>query len=109
MRLLRAGRKPGGRAEALTLLFSGRSANPHLGVELRKPPKLEGELSRIAARQGRNSEALVFEAVERFIGRLATHDDWFAAKAEKGFASAERNEFVEHSAVRLLIDSRYPV
>ena len=65
-------------------------------------------LSRIAARQGRNSEALVFGAVERFIGRLATHDDWFAAKAEKGFAAVERNEFVEHSAVWSLIDSRYP-
>ena len=58
----------------------------------------------MAAAQGRASEALVQEAVER----LLDYDEWFLREVEKGLSAADRGEFVEHSDIRKMIDSRYP-
>lgn len=77
-------------------------------MDVHFPPELEGKLARIAAERGRKSESLVFEAVERLIVELASHDEWFAGEVEKGLAAADRNQFIEHERVRALIDSRYP-
>ena len=62
------------------------------------------KLSRLATRQGRNAETIVQEAVEG----LVDHDDWFLREVDKGLVAADRGEFVEHEAIRQLIDSRYP-
>jgi len=78
-------------------------------MEIHFPPELESKLSRIAAERGRNTESLVFEAVERLVGQIANHDEWFLREVEKGIAAADRGEFIEHAEVRTLIDSRYPV
>jgi predicted transcriptional regulator len=69
----------------------------------------KASFSRIAAERGRNTESLVFEAVERLVGQIASHDEWFPGEVEKGIAAADRGEFIEHADVRTLIDSRYPV
>jgi predicted transcriptional regulator len=53
---------------------------------------------------GRDAETLVLEAVER----LVDYDDWFLQEVDKGLKAADRGEFVEHDAVRKLIDTRYP-
>ena len=73
-------------------------------MEVRLKPELQEKLSRIAAEQGRDSESLVVEAVER----LVNYDEWFAAELEKGVAAADRGEFREHDDIRKLIDQRYP-
>ncbi len=73
-------------------------------MEVHFKPDLEAKLSRLATHQGRNAEALVQEAVER----LVDYDDWFLQEVDKGLASADRGEFVEHRAIRELIDRRYP-
>jgi predicted transcriptional regulator len=73
-------------------------------MEVHLPPDLQNQLQRIAAERGRNAESLVFEAVERFVG----HERWFVREVEKGLAAADRGEFIEHSEVGRLIDSRYP-
>jgi predicted transcriptional regulator len=73
-------------------------------MQVHFPPDLEGKLNRIAAEQGKNSEALVREAVERLVG----YDEWFVGEVEKGIAAADRSELVEHSEVLALIDKRYP-
>jgi predicted transcriptional regulator len=78
-------------------------------VEVHFPPEIESKLSRIAAERGRNAESLVFEAVERLVGQIASHDEWFLGEVEKGIAAAERGEFIEHADVRTLIDTRYPM
>jgi hypothetical protein len=44
-------------------------------MEVHFPPELESKLSRIAAERGRNTESLVFEAVERLVGQIASYDD----------------------------------
>lgn len=74
-------------------------------MEISFSPDLEAKLARLAAEQGRASETLVVEAVER----LVNYDEWFLREATKGLEAADRNEFVEHSEVRKMIDKRYPV
>jgi len=67
-------------------------------------PDLQAKLIRLAAHQGRASEVLVVEAVER----LVNYDQWFLREVEKGLAAADRGEFVEHFDLRKMIDERYP-
>ncbi|MBV9673530.1 MAG: hypothetical protein JO076_12000 [Verrucomicrobia bacterium] len=47
---------------------------------------------------------LVQEALEHFLN----YDEWFWLEVDKGFAAADRGEFVEHGDIRKIIDSRYP-
>ena len=67
-------------------------------------PDLQSKLSRLAAQQGRPTEALVVEAVERMVN----YDEWFLHEVEKGLAAADRGELRDHDEVRKLIDERYP-
>jgi predicted transcriptional regulator len=67
-------------------------------------PDLQAKLSRLAAEQGRASESLVVEAVERMVN----YEEWFLSEVNKGLAAAERGEFVDHADVRKMIDERYP-
>ena len=71
---------------------------------MRLNPDLHAKLTRLATRQGRDSESLVVEAVERMVN----YDEWFMQEVEKGLAAADRGEFVDHEEIRKLIDRRYP-
>jgi predicted transcriptional regulator len=73
-------------------------------MEVRLNPDLEAKLSRMAVEQGRPTEALVQEAVER----LVDYDEWFLREIEIGESAADRGEFIEHSEVGKMIDRRYP-
>ncbi|MGB7281090.1 MAG: hypothetical protein WBE13_02415 [Candidatus Acidiferrum sp.] len=73
-------------------------------MELHLKPDLQAKLSRLASQQGRDSEALVVEAIERMVN----YDEWFVREVEKGIAAADRGEFVNHEDVRKLIDQWYP-
>jgi predicted transcriptional regulator len=73
-------------------------------MELRLKPEVQAKLSRLAAEQGRDSESLAVEAVERMVN----YDEWFLQEVEKGLAAADRGEFVEHEDIRKMIDNRYP-
>jgi predicted transcriptional regulator len=73
-------------------------------MEVQLKADLEAKLSRLATQEGRDVETLVQEAVER----LVDYEDWFLQQVEKGLESADRGEFVEHEAIRELIDRRYP-
>jgi predicted transcriptional regulator len=66
--------------------------------------EVQAKLTRLAAEQGRSTEALVQEAVERFVN----FDEWFMREVEKGLQAADRGEFVEHEEIGKLIESRYP-
>jgi len=65
---------------------------------------LQAKLARLAAEQGRNTEALVQEAVERYVN----FDEWFMREVEKGLEAANRGELVEHEEIGRLIERRYP-
>jgi len=71
---------------------------------VRLNPDLQAKLTRLATQQGRDSESLVVEAVERMVN----YDEWFMQEVEKGLAAADRGEFVDHEEIRKLIDRRYP-
>ena len=73
-------------------------------MEVRLKPDLQEKLTRLAAQQGRDSESLVAEAVERMVN----YDEWFLQEVEKGLAAADREELIDHEEVRKLIDGRYP-
>lgn len=73
-------------------------------MEVHFSAEVEAKLSSLAAREGRDRQALVVEAVERMID----YDQWFRAEVEAGMAAADRGEFVEHEEVAALIERRYP-
>ena len=73
-------------------------------MEVDFTPELQAKLTRLAEEQGRDTRALVREAVERFVD----HDEWFLRKIEEGLAEAERGQLVDHEEVKKLIDRRYP-
>jgi predicted transcriptional regulator len=73
-------------------------------MEVRLNPELQAKLTRLATQQGRDSESLVVEAVERMV----SYDEWFLREVEKGIAAADRGEFVGHDDVKKQIDRRYP-
>ena len=75
-----------------------------IAMEIELTPELQEKLSRLATEQGRASEALVVEAVERMVN----YDEWFLAQVMKGLDAAERRPLVDHADVRKMIDRRYP-
>lgn len=78
---------------------------PNLNLmEVQLAPDLQAKLARMSEQQGRNSAALITEAVER----LVTYDAWFTSEVDNGIAAADRGELIDHQAVRVMIESRYP-
>ncbi len=73
-------------------------------MEVNLAPDLQATLSRLAAERGSDAQALVQEAVERFVD----YDEWFLREVEKGLAAADRGELVDHQDIGKLIHSRYP-
>lgn len=73
-------------------------------MDVQFSPEQQARLSSIAAAQGRATEALVRDAVERYL----SYDAWFLGEVDKGLAAVDRGEFVEHDDVRKIIESRYP-
>ena len=58
-------------------------------------PDMQAKLDRLAAEQGRNTEALVQEAIARFVD----YDEWSIREVEQGLASADRGELLTHEEV----------
>jgi predicted transcriptional regulator len=73
-------------------------------MEVNLSPELQSKLERKAKQEGRNSEALVLEAVER----LVDYDAWFVREVEAGLAAADRGQFVDDETVQNIIQRRYP-
>ncbi len=65
-------------------------------------PELQAKLDRLAAQQGRDTESLVHETLER----LVNYDEWFIREVEKGMAQVERGEVLEHDEVGKRIENR---
>ncbi len=73
-------------------------------MEIQLTPDLEAKLARLSAERGRDTQALVREAVER----LVDYEEWFLRQVEQGLAAADRDEFVEHEDIGKMINRRYP-
>jgi predicted transcriptional regulator len=70
-------------------------------VEVRSQCALQEKLARLATEQGRDSESLVAEAVERMVN----YDEVFFQEVQKGIDAADRGELFEREESRKLIDS----
>ena len=73
-------------------------------MEVRLNPDLQAKLAQLASQQGRDTEELVVDAVERMVN----YDQWFMCEVEKGIFAADQGELVDHDEVQKLIDRRYP-
>jgi predicted transcriptional regulator len=67
-------------------------------------PDTENKLARIAAEQGRDTQAVAQEAIERFVD----YDEWFVQEVGKGIAAADRGELINHEEVGKRIERRFP-
>jgi len=73
-------------------------------MEVNLTPDLEAKLIRLAAERGSDTQALVREAVERFVD----YDEWFLREVERGLAAADRRQFIDHEEISTRIHRRYP-
>ncbi len=64
-------------------------------MEVHLSPDVQAKLSRLAAQQGRDTEALAQEAVARFVD----YDEWLIREVEKGLESADQGELLTHEEV----------
>ena len=73
-------------------------------MEVHLNSDLQAKLVQLAADQGRSTEALIGEAVER----LLNYDEWFVREVEKGLAAADHGELIGHDEVGRIVERRYP-
>lgn len=71
-------------------------------MEVHLSPEKEAELHQLAVRTGKDTSALVVEAVDR----LLDYDKWFIQEVEKGLAQAARGELIDHDEVVKRIETR---
>ena len=69
-------------------------------MEVNLSPELQAKLERVAEQQGRNTQSLIREAVERLLG----YDEWFVREVEKGLAQIERGEILDHKEVGIRLE-----
>jgi predicted transcriptional regulator len=70
-------------------------------MEVHFTPNLQAKLARLAAQQGRDSEQIVVEAVER----LVDYNEWFTREVEKGLGQIGRGEVLTNEEVGARIES----
>jgi len=73
-------------------------------MEIHLDPDLQAKLAHLATERGRDTQALVQEAVERFVD----YDEWLLGEVQKGLEAADRGEFIEREEIGKLINNRYP-
>ena len=72
-------------------------------MEVHVTPELEAKLAHIAARQGRDTEELVQEVLIRYLEQEAR----FTEAVQKGIASADRGDLLDHDEVVSRIEKRF--
>ncbi len=70
-------------------------------MEVPLTPDLEARLAHLAAQQGRDTEALAREAIER----LVDYDEWFIREVDKGLAQIEEGKVLTHEEVGERVES----
>jgi predicted transcriptional regulator len=64
-------------------------------MEVKISPELQAKLQRIAEQRGRDSESLVNEALEQFVG----HEEWFVREVKAGLAQVRDGLTLPHEEV----------
>ena len=69
-------------------------------MEVHLDPDLQARLSQLATQQGRDTETLAREAIER----LVDYDEWFIREVGKGLAQVEQEKVVTHEEAGVRIE-----
>lgn len=69
-------------------------------MEVNLNPDLQARLAHLAAQQGRDTEALAREAIER----LVDYDEWFVREVETGLTQIEQGKVLTHEQVGVRIE-----
>jgi len=64
-------------------------------MEVNLNPDLQARLTHLAAQEGRDTEALAREAIER----LVDYDEWFIREVDKGLTQIEQGKVLTHEEV----------
>ena len=71
-------------------------------MEVHLNPDLQARLTHLAVQQGRDTEALAREAIER----LVDYDEWFVREVEKGLTQIEQGKVLTHEEVGARMERR---
>lgn len=71
-------------------------------MEVNLNSDLQARLTHLAAQQGRDTESLAREAIER----LVDYDEWFIREVGKGLTQIEQGKLLTHEEVGARIESR---
>ena len=71
-------------------------------MEVHLNPDLQARLTHLATQQGRDTEALAREAIER----LVDYDEWFIREVEKGLTQIEQGKVLTHEEVGARMERR---
>jgi predicted transcriptional regulator len=71
-------------------------------MEVNLNSDLQARLTHLAAQQGRDTEALAREAIER----LVDYDEWFMREVDKGLAQIEQGKVLTHEQVGERLEKR---
>lgn len=69
-------------------------------MEVNLNPDLQARLSQLAAREGRDTEALALEAIER----LVDYDEWFIQEVDKGLAQIKQGKVLTHEEAGMRLE-----
>ncbi len=69
-------------------------------MEVNLNPELQARLAHLAAQQGRDTEALAREAIER----LVDYDEWLIREVDQGLAQIRQGEVLTHAEVGVRIE-----
>jgi predicted transcriptional regulator len=71
-------------------------------MEVNLNSDLQDRLARLAAQQGRDTETLAREAIER----LVDYDEWFIREVDTGLAQIEQGKVLTHEQVGARLEKR---
>ena len=76
-------------------------------MEVRLKPETESRLNELAARTGRPADELMEDAMAGYLEHYQEQEARFTEAVQKGIASADRGDLLEHEEVVARIEKRF--
>jgi len=76
-------------------------------MEVRLEPETESRLNELAAKTGRPADELVEDAMAGYLDRYLEQEARFTEAVQKGIASADRGDLLDHDEVVARIEKRF--
>jgi len=76
-------------------------------MEVRLKPETESRLNELAAKTGRQPDELLEDAMAGYLALYSEPDPRFIEAVQKGIASADRGDLLDHEEVVARIEKRF--